>query len=234
MDDSRDIRRYVVIPTHNRHELLANIVHDIQTSVDVIIIIDNASMPEVTADSLRFNASEHGATLIIMRDTEQPPNLSRLWNDGLEMAALLARESGDQIWDVSILNDDVIIPPGWFDAVSSALRSHESAVVACSSAHVFTQVPLCKVTLDNDLMTRMTPWALTMRGESGLRYDETMRWWWSDTDLDWQARLAGGMLIIPGYIVLNTLANSSTTGVLAEQAGRDRATFAQKWGYNPW
>lgn len=234
MGDVRDIKRYVVIPTHNRHRLLTDIVHRVQADVDVIIIVDNASEPCITADSINFSVYDHDTTLIIISDPEQPPNLSRLWNVGIDLAALMSQESNDQFWDVSIFNDDVIIPPGWFDAVSNALRSHETAIVGCSAIYSHLRAPLLKTAQDHDLLTRMTPWAFTMKGEKGLRYDETMRWWWSDTDLDWQARLAGGVLIIPGYIVLNTLANSSTIGELAAQAGRDRVTFGQKWGYNPW
>jgi hypothetical protein len=80
----------------------------------------------------------------------------------------------------------------------------------------------------------MCPWAFVVRGELGLRADEKMRWWWGDTDFEWQAIQAGGVLMLPGYTALNTLANSTTHGVLAEQAGRDGETFALKWGGRPW
>jgi hypothetical protein len=75
----------------------------------------------------------------------------------------------------------------------------------------------------------MTPHAFVIRGEVGLRADESMRWWYFDTDLDQQARLAGGVLSVPGPRVANSLANSTTVGPLAEQAQKDQHTFMAKW-----
>lgn len=69
---------------------------------------------------------------------------------------------------------------------------------------------------------------------AALRADERMRWWWQDTDLDWQARGLGGMLVVPGPHVPNRHANESTVGELAEQAGRDGEIFVEKWGFRPW
>jgi hypothetical protein len=80
----------------------------------------------------------------------------------------------------------------------------------------------------------MCPWAFILRGEVGLRADEKFGWWWGDTDLDWQACAAGGVLLLPGPVPANTLANSTTVGALAEQAGRDGQYFTAKWGRRPW
>jgi hypothetical protein len=75
----------------------------------------------------------------------------------------------------------------------------------------------------------MTPHAFVIRGETGMRADEAMRWWYFDSDLDQRARLAGGVLYVRGPQVTNSLANTTTTGVLAEQAEKDRAVFEAKW-----
>lgn len=223
------VPNYVVIPTHNRHQLVSNLAYSLINDVDKIFIIDNASTPRVTCSTFDIDCRK----IYIIRDNEQPPNLSRLWNIGLNAARCHARNFDAARWNVAILNDDTVLPHDWYPTVSRELRAHNVAV-ACGSLFSQVHTSIIKTEPDNDLMTRMTPWAFITRGELGLRGDESMRWWWGDTDFDWTARKRGGMMIIPGYVTTNVLANSTTTGVLMEQAGRDRETFRLKWGHNPW
>lgn len=220
--------RYALIPTHDRHDRLETLVASLATSVDVVVVIDNASQPPVTAD---YVGNSH-----VIYDDEQPPNLSRMWNVGFDYIQMLTREQDVSRWSIGVFNDDTELPSGWYDAVDGALRSgqHGHPAIACGALGPWVNRPTMKTERDNNIMTRMTPHAFIIRGELGLRADEELRWWWGDTDLDWQARDAGGVLIIPGYIALNSCANSQTVGVLAEQAGRDAQTFATKWGYRPW
>lgn len=219
--------RYAIIPTRNRPTELAAIVGELHRQGATVVVVDNASDPPV--DSYLTPDTQ----LVVLHDSEQPPNLSRLWNVGLDHVAKLATDTGLQQWDVAVLNDDAVIPAGWFDACTAALRSG-SAMVACSAPHGTIHTPLLKTVPDQALMTRMCPHAFVTRGEAGMRSDESMRWWWFDSDWDFRARLSGGVQLIPGYPTVNACANSSTVGVLAEQAGRDRARFAEIWGHNPW
>lgn len=213
--------------------MLSHLIHSIAADVTQVIVIDNASQPYVSPLSLSYWPHN----LRVIYNDEQPPNLSRLWNIGINAAeqhVYSADHTDHMMWNVALLNDDTVLPSGWYAAVSTALREHPTAAVACGALSHHVQEPILKNAPDSDLLTRMTPWAFIMRGEIGIRGDETLRWWWGDTDVDWQARQAGGVLIIPGNIAENTCANSSTNGVLLEQAGRDRETFRQKWGGNPW
>ena len=230
------IPRLAVVPTHNRPAELARLIAAIAPQCDHLVIIDNASDPPVP----KFEIDEwpagrsgqpHSCWIKVVRDDEQPPNLSRLWNVGLNLAANLYR--GLPAFDVAVLNDDAVPPPGWWDAVSGAMRAN-GAAAACSDPHGTLTSPLVKVQPDGDIMGRMCGWAFMLRGEAGLRVDERFRWWFGDTDLDWRARRTGGMVVVPGFAAGNTGANSSTVGVLAEQAGRDRETFTEVWGYAPW
>ena len=215
------MNRFAVIPTRNRHQELFKAVQDIADQVDLVIVIDNGSTPAVTTRDIPCGA-------IVIRDSEQPPNLSRLWNLGLDQARML----GDGSHKVAVLNDDTRVPAGWFDAVAEA-TDRIGAAAGCSSPWPPLRQELVKVRPDRDIMNRMTGWAFMLRNTT-LRADERLRWWWGDTDLDWKARAAGGMVVIPGFTVENTLANTSTVGVLAEQAGRDRLTFQEIWGHVPW
>lgn len=211
--------RIAVIPTHNRPAELQRCVDAIRPQVDHIVVIDNASDPVVAVEDVH-----------VVHDDEQPPNLSRLWNRGLKYAQYYAQ--GAPTWDVAILNDDAIPWPGWFEYVSSHMRQ-TTAVAACVSQ--FTHGPaFYDSSAPFTIATRVTGWAFILRGEAGLRFDERFRWWCGDDDISAQARHNGGLLILPGQWVENTLANTTTTGVLAEQSARDMQAFVDKWGCRPW
>lgn len=224
------VHRYAVILTHNRHELLRRCVAALAPQVSDICIIDNASDPPVAFDAF-------GPSLVrtIIHDPMQPPNLAALMNSGFEWAARSAAQWSYAEWDVAVLCDDVEAPDGWYDAVAGCIR--QMGVVA-GSTHQIQAVasPLIKHSPDNDICNRMQGSAFIMRGEVGLRADEDMHWWWQDTDLDWQARCAGGMVIAPGPIAVNSRPNDFTVSrpELNEQAGRDGEVFARKWGSRPW
>lgn len=228
-----DVRpnRYAVIPTHNRSQQLQSLVAQLGKSCDYIVIIDNASDPPVHVQMESWGRELEYNFIHVMRDEEQPPNLPRFWNDALRWISEM--EKDNSAWDVAILNDDADLPQGWYDYVANALRSHD-VLAASADAYGHVKSPLIRRGPDNNLMTRMCPWAFMIRGECGVEADEKLRWWWQDTDIEWRMAIAGGVVVMPGYIVRNTGANSTTFGALAEQAAADRRTFAEKWGYNPW
>jgi hypothetical protein len=218
--------RFALIPTRNRHSDLINAIQDISDQVDMIYVIDNGSDPPVHEHNLGVDPMQ----VVVIRDSEQPPNLSRLWNLGLDQIAMTA----DRKHKVAILNDDTRIPPGWFDTVSRAMDQTGAAAGCSSPWDGRLAQEILKTAPDADLANRMVGWAFILRGQSIIRANEHLRWWWGDTDMDWKARISGGMVIVPSHRVDNLYPNASTTGVLAEQAGRDRATFQQLWGWNPW
>ena len=219
-----DVPRYAIIPTHNRPQLLLALVASLGRQADAVVVVDNASAPPVDADALCKTAP--GVVVEVIRDDEQPPNLARLWNVMLDRCAELAKHAGQDAWDVAALNDDAVLPATWYGTVATALREHPTAALA----HTTPTTPALLTELRNDPGNRMCPHAFVTRGELGLRADETMRWWYFDTDFDLSARQVGGVLSVPGPRVINARANSTTVGVLAEQAHKDRDTFEAKWG----
>ncbi len=229
--------RYAVVPTHNRHTDLRLLVAALWPQVDITVIIDNASDPLVTVASVVPAGDVAGRTHVVrvVRDEEQPPNLYRLWNVALDACDEHARAAGHGEWNIGVFNDDAAVPNGWFDLVASGLRGHPTAVVASTGAHGAVRRPtLLSSGKDGSVFQRMCPHAFVVRGEVGLRADESFRWWWGDTDWDWRARRAGGVLLLPGPLVDNTRANSQTHGELMRQTGVDRETFVRKWGAAPW
>lgn len=218
------IPRYAIILTHNRHELLFQAVVALKPQADLILVIDNASDPPVDQDSLDVD---------VLHVEDQPPNLSRFWNIGLDFI----QDHWVTIpqWDVAILCDDVTVPEDWYGEVSSCMRAFAAAA---GSTHQWSPVdsPILKTAPDSDIANRMCGWAFVLAGEKGLRADEDLKWWFCDTDLDWQARANGGMVICPGPVAHNIHPNDFTSRVpgLAEQAGQDGQTFARKYGSRPW
>ncbi len=228
--------RFAVITAHNRPEMLAATVAAIGPQVDAVIIVDNASCPPVRADQL---AGDRTWVTLILPVDEQPPNLSRNWNVGIRAAVQTheaATLSGQPY--VAVLGDDTIPPPGWFARVTEAMAS-TGAVVGCSNPWGGLHPPRVKTQPDRNLGERMPGWAWILDPLSPVRPDERLRWWWGDTDVDWQGRLAGGMVMVSGAPVANVEPDHwiRVRPELAAQARLDGATFGEKWsayGGCPW
>jgi GT2 family glycosyltransferase len=223
-----DLFRAVVIPARDRHDLLADCINSVIDQVDSVIVIDNLSNPPIDPEPW------HGKVGVVSLPID-PPNISTLWNVGITLADSQAHRAGAEAWDVAVLNSDVVVPPGWIDTLSSAMRS-TTAVLAYPDQHGGQQQILHTKAEPIDLRQRITGYAYMLRGEAGLRLDESMAWWFSDDDLCWRAREAGGGLLVPGIPVEHRCPNVSTNErpELIEQTGRDRATFQAKWGRTPW
>lgn len=227
--------RVAVIPTRDRHAMLADCVDSVVDQVDAVYIIDNGSEPPI--DPMQWPLGEV-ATFVGSAVVElNPPNISRLWNVGLELAEYSRGHAGWNPWepfDVAVLNSDVIVPPGWVEAMSGAMRATR-AVLAYPDQFGGDRSILHTEPGPVDLRQRITGYAYMLRGEARLRLDESMAWWYSDDSLDWEARGKGGSLLVPGIPVQHLHPNESTEArpELSAQAGQDRQTFIAKWGRAP-
>ncbi len=232
------IPRIAVVATHDRPIELARLLDAIAPQCDRIVVIDNASSPPVP----RFEIDEwpagrsgepNSCWIKVVHDDEQPPNLSRLWNVGLRIAADLCR---GMPYDVAVLNDDAVPPSGWWSAVSGAMRGADA--MAGSSDPFGSPAGVVQrwdASAPMSVATRLAGWAMLLRGEwDGARFDERLRWWAQDDELSLRARQAGGIVHVGGFPVPNTGANTSTVGALAEQAQRDMQTFIDIHGRRPW
>lgn len=218
---------FAIILTHNRLTELAATVAAISPQVDMTLIIDNASTPPVSAAGYE--------TVTVIRHSQQPPNLSAMWNFGLDWAAGWTTEPW---WNVALLCDDVVVPPDWFEDVRQTMRAYGASAASRHQAALISQ-SIVKTAPDRDVWNRMCGWAFMLAGERGLRADERLHWWWCDTHMDFLARRNGGMVLAPGPPAINSQENFWTTRKpeLAEQAGKDGETFAQIWAHDggrPW
>lgn len=215
---------YAVVLTHNRPELLQRCLEAIAPQVDKVIVVDNASSPPVA-----LSRWIRPSNVQLVTDPSQPPNLSRMWNTQFDRIARMEKYA--EQWDVAVLCDDAIAPPGWFTAARDGMRAADAAAASTHAIHAIEQ-PIIKTTPDGDLFNRMCGWAFMLAGEKGIRADEEMHWWYVDDDISFQARKAGGMVIVPGPVVPNEIPNGWTNAKqeLGAQAGQDRAVFQAKWG----
>lgn len=220
--------RAVIIPTRNRHDMLADCINSVVNQVDRVLVIDNLSAPPIDPDP--WDGKVGVVSLPI-----DPPNISTLWNVGLALADASAYRAGAGAWDIAVLNSDATVPSGWVETLSNAMRS-TTAVLAYPDQHGGHEQILHTKAVPIDLRQRITGFAYMLRGEAGLRLDEDLAWWYGDDDLDWRAREQGGALLVPGLAVEHRCPNGSMQErpELGEQAGRDRATFQAKWGRTPW
>lgn len=224
--------RYAIVLTHNRPAELERCLEAIVPQVDEVLVIDNASIPRTRL------AAELIGNVYLFREEQQPPNLSRLWNLGFQYfddMQLTKDRLGHREYDLAVLCDDAYVHPTWFLEVASGMRLYDAAAASTHGISSVTQ-EIFKTGPDSDIMNRMCSWAFIVAGEKGLRADERLQWWWGDTDFDWRARAAGGMLITVGPVVINERPNDFTYSKpgLAEQAGRDAAMFQEIHGWRPW
>lgn len=215
--------------------MLFDCVQSFISQVDLVVIMDNRSVPYISDHTWGLLDWWESGKVKCLAVPDDPPNISYLWNRGLDLVESFASAQGHEEWDVAVLNSDVVIRHhDWFARMAEAMRQTD-AVLAYPDQFGGTQTVLHKVAEPVPLNQRITGYAHMMRGESHLRYDETMAWWYSDDDLDWTARERGGALLVPGLGVEHREPNGSTNArpELQIQAGKDRETFRQKWGRTP-
>lgn len=217
--------RYAVIPTNGR-ECVTDCIDAILPQVDHVIAV-------CTAPRMRGMTSWYDKIYKVYN--EGPLNISSWWNWGLDRVVISLNEDFEEKpakWDVAILNDDVIVPEGWFDAVAGKMRDMR-AVAACSGGTAGMPVfhtHSGPVSLD----TRMQGFAFVLAGESGLRADEQFRWYCGDDDLGWRAAGQGGMVMVPGFHVNHLYPNQQVTPEMQVLIAEDMQRFVDKWGQRPW
>lgn len=215
--------RFGVIPTNGRPCVDDAVAHLLPQVSEIAVIeagqrIEHREYPE-------------GVTTIL--DPERPDlNISRWWNLGIDWAAKRAAEQGAEQWDVAVINDDVMVPTDWLCYIANDLRGL-GCLAGCTGGR--SGIPVIhRQAGPIDLFTRIQGFAYVLVGESGLRADEDMKWWYQDDDLGARAAAGGGMVMFPGCNVEHLYPNCQTTAEQHYQIAQDRNTFIAKRGYAPW
>lgn len=223
--DTKVRTKFAVIPSNGR-PCLADCIAAIQPQVDRVIIID--TNPDTQKPGIPFRSEEVERWYA----EEDAVNISAWWNQGLERALYLAEQNtATPEWHVALLNDDAIVPQGWFDIVVSAMR-RGGAVAGCMGPHdVDLRVPE-QVPLDY----RLTGYAFILDGKTGLRANEDLHWYFTDDYIDWESRKLGGMTMVRdvGEPVIHLHPNAQMTPELQVQVAKDAGTFMSLYGKMPW
>ncbi len=205
--------------------MLSKLIHQLLEDGVKPIIIDTGYDPPLT---------DVYGDVDIIRDDVEPRNISRWWNRGLD-AAHAVQSFIDEEYVVAILNDDLVLPPGFVSRLASAIMRHDAAA-AYPNQHGWQRDGdfVHRIAAPISLYRRMTGYAFALRGSKQIRADETLQWWYGDDDIDWKARQRGGSVLVGDLTVQHLLPNSTTVGELATQAGLDRGRFEAIWGRTPW
>lgn len=193
--------RFAIIVTHDREQDFEDCLLAIAPQVGAVITVSHDA-PYVRKGPYTIQYSEF------------PPNISYMWNLGLDKAALLAKREDEHF--VAVLNDDAIVPPDWFDRVEASMRDM-GAAAGC---------------VHRSFDERMAGYAFVLRGSAGLRCDEQFHWWYGDDDLQRQAERAGGVAFANGQDVEHRHPNGSMSGdpIFAMIAAEDSQRYKEKWG----
>jgi hypothetical protein len=214
--------RFGVIPTNGR-DCVEAAVAALRPQVDFLVVIQAGQ---------KITYREYPENVAIMTD-EGPPNVCRWWNRGLDWAQGVATASGFEKWDVAIINDDVIVPEGWMCYVADDLRDYNS-VAGCSGGLNEGVLVVHRAAVPVPLHQRIQGFAFVLVGESGLRGDEDMSWYFSDDDLGYRAAAAGGMAMKPGCHVQHLYPNAQVTSDIQVLNSLSAQAFVKKWGRLPW
>jgi hypothetical protein len=183
--------RFAVIPTHDRPEKYAKAVAAIRTQVDQLITI--AHRPGGVGCDY--------ATGIVVPYFAEVPNISDMWNLGLDRAAEFVDGAPHA---VAVLNDDAEVPKGWFDRVHGFMVE-EGAHLGSGGRNV--REP-----------TKLAGHAFIIDQPSAIRPDPRWAWWYSDDILEEQAIAAetgGGLVVLSDLIVKHAHRNQPKGSPLA-------------------
>lgn len=205
------------------------LVNQLNRSGTIVVVVDDNSDPP-------FESAEAASVIRTSRYSNNSVNLSTNWNIGLDYVDFMHRMYGYYPYDyvVAVLNDDLEVPPGFVAELGEAIFEHNVDVAFPDqfgrNASIVDKSPPGQCL---DLTTRMTGYAFAIRGNSGLRANERLLWWYGDNSVEMQARAGRGTALVGGLRVDHHDPDGWTNrkSELAAQAGKDRETFKEIWGF---
>lgn len=218
---------WAVIPTNGR-QFVHDCIDSLINQVDGIVLVVNGHL----ADHQLMTSNPKVEAI---PDLYADMNISRWWNRGIDhVASKMGEDLPEEPWNVLVVNDDVIACHNLVEKLSGEMRQANAALAFPNQFD--NHRAFHKEAKPIDLHHRITGYCYMLRGESGLRLDENLVWWYGDDDLDWRARTQGGSLLVPWCKVQHLAPNGSMLErpELHRQAGKDRQTFINKWGRAPW
>jgi hypothetical protein len=151
-------------------------------------------------------------------------SLARLWNHGLR----LAYEAGAT--EVAVFSTDVTGHPGSLTRLRDSMRVNNCTM---AGPNLYGPDNMIMAGTDRTTIRRVPGGCYLIAAEHRLLCDESYRWWYSDDDLETQAREIGPVGVFTGTGLLMG-PDSALTDERAAWATEDRAHYVAKWGREPW
>lgn len=204
--------RFGFVPTRNRAILYAELVECVTPQLDTLITL--AHGPEALSYAV-------GDVIAYDADT---PDLSAMWNAGIDRAAELANGLP---YYVAIFNDDALVASDWYDRMIAAIEADGSAGASAPRA------PGKAASIMGGAFV-ITP---------GIRLTGVFRWYFTDDEVQKLCERAGGFSIVEGVHAVNRCADQNFKAspelqrVSAEDGPKFLAMYgapASPWGNTEW
>jgi hypothetical protein len=140
-----------------------------------------------------------------------PPNIHRWWNTGID----IARANGGEY--IAVLNDDLILKDNPINKIVQGMKE-EGAVLGYPYPH------------SGNGATKSAGYCWVLDLSSGLRTDETYRWYFGDDDLLLQVLGLGKAVYVPAEVVhLHGVVGTAKSQYLQQLTVLDKKYFIEKW-----
>lgn len=172
----------------------------------------------------------------LVHDSLPGMSFSRWINYGLDRVADL-REGYDpeSPYEVLCIGSDAVGDHESVDVLAEAMRTYGLMMAGpdwrAPHSHHNREVSILEG--DRNVHDRVPGACFMLAGEHQLRMDERFRWWYSDDDLEMQARLIGHVGLVRGT-GLRHEQDHMLDADQARHATEDRELFKVKWGREPW
>jgi hypothetical protein len=204
---------YAVVPSNGR-AYLRGCVETLLPQVDHLLLVRNAE----------FTPPAHRKIIVLDCFSGLKLPIHEWWNCGIDFAR---GHSFGREHDVLVCNDDSLATAGVARRLSEQMRA-TTAVMASGPHPGSPHLGLQQGRPQDGHVLSVSGWFFLLRGEAGLRADTRYGWWYGDTDLEWQARERGGVLLLDDCRVPN-LRPDGHVAIMAEECARDAVLFAEKW-----
>jgi hypothetical protein len=140
-----------------------------------------------------------------------PPNIQRWWNTGID----IARANGGEY--IAVLNDDLILKDNPINKIVQGMKE-EGAILGYPHPHTGNGVT----------HTAGYCWVLDL--SSGIRTDETYRWYFGDDDLLLQVLGLGKAVYVPAEVEhMHGVVGTAQSQYLQQLTIADKKYFIEKW-----
>lgn len=213
---------WILIPCQrSRLAMLKTLLSSLEHPADRVVVV--ATFPDPICPWELQDYAEHLTTFL-----SEEHHIGKWWNQGLDYIQGNVQQKN---YEVLVVSSDNVGTNYSVAKLGAFLREHKLAMVGPNywgdDKHFFYP------SYHRGAQTRVPGCCWMVAGELGLRCDEQFRWWYSDDDIEMQARHKGGTGIVPGTgLVAGPDTELSLQKVL--WAAEDRQKFVAKWNIQPW